>query len=82
MLNAIPFIGWFLSLMFSVSLAIPFWITWTICEIGPTYFYWLPPVYQRPGFWSCVGFFLVVSILKAVLVPKLVNVSNEAKSEN
>lgn len=80
MLNAIPFFGWFLSLMFSVSLAVPFWITWTVCEIGKTYFYWLPDVYLAPGFWSCVGLFMVLSILKAVLVPRLVSVSSESKS--
>lgn len=81
MLNAIPIVGWMLSLIFSISLAIPFWIVWTACDIGKTYFYWLPEVYQAPGFWACVGLFMVFSILKAVLVPRLVSVSNEAKSK-
>lgn len=80
MLNALPFVGWFLSLFFSISLAIPFWIVWTACGIGETYFYWLPKVYLTPGFWACVGLFMVISILKAVLVPKFVSVSNEAKA--
>jgi hypothetical protein len=81
MLNALPFVGWFLSLFFSISLAIPFWIVWTVCGIGETYFYWLPKVYQAPGFWASVGLFMVISILKAVLVPKLVSVSSESKSK-
>jgi hypothetical protein len=80
MLNALPVVGWLLSLFFSISLAIPFWIVWTACGIGETYFYWLPKVYQQPGFWACVGLFMVISILKAVLVPRFVSVSNEAKS--
>lgn len=79
MLNAIPFIGWLLSLVFSISLAIPFWIVWTACGIGATYFYWLPVVYHEPGFWATVGLFIAISILKAVLVPKLVSVSSESK---
>ena len=81
MLNALPFVGWFLSLFFSISLAVPFWIVWTACGIGETYFYWLPDVYKAPGFWACVGLFMVISILKAVLVPRLVSVSNEAKTK-
>ena len=76
MLNAVPFIGWLLSLLFSISLAIPFWFCWTACGLGQKYFYWLPPVYQHIGFWSCVGLFMIISILKAILVPRLVNVNN------
>jgi len=76
MLNALPVVGWFLSLFFSVSLAVPFWITWTVCGIGQTYFYFLPPVYQNIGFWACVGLFMVLSILKAVLIPRFASISN------
>ena len=81
MLNAIPIIGWLLSLLFSISLAIPFWIAWTVCGIGETYFYFLPKVYHAIGFWACVGLFMVLSILKAVLVPRLASVSNDSSSK-
>lgn len=81
MINAIPFIGWSLSLFFSISLALPFWFVWTVCGIGETYAYWLPSVYRSPGFWACVGIFMVVSIIKAVFVPKLISVDNSSKSE-
>ncbi len=80
MINAIPFIGWSLSLFFSVSLAIPFWFIWTLCGIGSSYFYFLPPVWQTPGFWACVGIFMVVSIIKTVFVPKLVDISTSSNS--
>jgi hypothetical protein len=80
MLNALPFIGWFLSLVFSVSLAIPFWLCWTVAGFGAKYFYWLPPVYQSIPFWSCVGLFMVISILKAVLIPRLASVSNNTST--
>lgn len=82
MLNALPIVGWFLSLFFSISLAVPFWIAWTACEIGATYFYWLPAVYQRPGFWSCVGLFMVMSILKVVLVPRFASVSSSSTNKD
>lgn len=80
MINAIPFIGWLLSLFFNVSLAIPFWIVWTACGIGQKFGYFLPPVYQSIDFWNCVGLFIAVSIIKHVFIPKFVSVSNEAKA--
>lgn len=81
MLNAIPVIGWILSFIFTVSLAIPFWIIWTVCGIGETYFYFVPKVYHGIGFWSSVGLFMVVGILKAVLVPHLASVHNSNENK-
>lgn len=80
MLNALPFVGWFLSLFFSISLAVPFWLAWTVAGIGEDYFYFLPSRYHHIGFWACVGLFMVLSILKAVLVPRFISVSSESKS--
>jgi hypothetical protein len=76
MINAIPFVGWGLSVFFSISFAVPFWFVWTVCGIGRTYFYFLPPVYYEPGFWACVGIFIVMSIIKVVFVPNITSVSN------
>lgn len=79
MINAIPFVGWILDLVFKVSLAIPFWIIWTVCGLGAKYFYFLPSIYQAPGFWNCVGLFMAIPILYSIVVPKFVSVSNEQK---
>lgn len=79
MINAIPFIGWLMSFVFSVSLSVPFWICWTKCGIGHKYFYWLPEIYQSINFWPCVGLFIVISILKSTLVPRLVNIETTKK---
>lgn len=81
MINALPGIGWVISFFISVSLAVPFWIAWTACGIGDTFFYFLPPVYHAPGFWSCVGLFIVISILKSVLIPRLASISNNSESK-
>lgn len=81
MINAIPVIGWFLSVFFAVSLAVPFWFLWTICGYGATYAYWLPAIYLHPGFWDCVCIFILASIIKSVFVPTLVSSSSEAKTE-
>lgn len=83
MLNAIPFLGWFLSAFFSISASVPFWYIWTRCGFGRTYFYFVPTIYQSIPFWDCVGLFMVVSILKGTLTPQFVNVSqsNENKKD-
>lgn len=70
MLNALPILGWILSITFAISLSVPFWFFWTVCKIGEKYFYFVPDVYQGIGFWNCVALFTVISILKAVLIPK------------
>lgn len=71
MWNAIPVVGWLISLALAISMAIPFWFIWTVLEIGKTYFYFLPEVYHTPGFWATVGIFTVLSILKGILLPSL-----------
>lgn len=68
MLNTIPIVGWFLSFLFSASMAVPFWLIWTVGGVGETYAYWLPRVYQSPGFFACIGVFMVMSIIKTVFV--------------
>jgi hypothetical protein len=82
MINKLPIIGWILSACASISLSVPFWIGWTACGLGKKYFYWLPDVYQSIPFWDCVGLFIVLSIIKGTLIPKLVTVSNNNKNTN
>lgn len=82
MLNNIPIIGWFLSFVGNVSLAVPFWICWTVCGIGVLYFDFLPAKYQALPFWNTVGLFLCVSIIKAVFVPKIVSVSQTVERKD
>ncbi len=76
MLNAIPFFGWFLSIVVSISLSIPFFIVWN--ALAPTYFYFLPQVYLAIPFWDCVGLFIIIPILKW-MVPTLVSSSSSSK---
>lgn len=82
MIHGIPVLGWILGLIVAASLAVPFWICWTVANIGETFAPWLPPVYQSPGFWQCVGVFICASIIKTVFIPSFVSVSqtNEKKS--
>jgi hypothetical protein len=79
MINKLPFIGWFLSFAANVSLSIPFWLCWTVCEIGKTYFDFLPLKYQSIPFWSCVGLFMVIGILKGTFAISFVNVNQKVE---
>ena len=79
-INVIPFIGWLLSFVGTVSLSIPFWIAWTNMKIGERFFYFLPTVWQSIGFWDCVWLFMAVFIIKAVFVPTLINSSSSSKT--
>lgn len=63
----LPVIGWFLSLTAAISMSIPFWICWTACGIGKTYFYWLPRVYLSISFWECVGLFVTLNIIGSLV---------------
>jgi hypothetical protein len=68
LINAIPVIGWIISFLLSVSLAIPFYFIWN--SLAPTYFYFIPEVYKNLPFWDTVGLFMIIPILKTVLIPK------------
>lgn len=76
MLNNLPIIGWILDVVFKASLSLPFWIVWTLCGIGAKFFYFLPAVYLHPGFWECVGVFMVLGVLNG-FVPKFASVSQD-----
>lgn len=71
MINAIPFLGWFISVCVAISMAIPFYMFWTVNHIGAKFFYFMPAVYQAPGFWDTVMLFVVVSIIKSIFLPNL-----------
>ena len=83
MVNAIPIIGWLISMAVNASLAVPFWICWTSYGIGQKYFTFLPSQWQSIPFWDCLGLFISVSVIKCVFVPKLaeVNQKNVAAKE-
>lgn len=75
MINAIPIVGWLISFVLSASLSIPFYFIWN--DVGPRYFYWLPTVYQHVPFWDCVELFMLMPMLKLLLVPKLVEITQK-----
>jgi hypothetical protein len=73
MIFAIPFVGWIIGVLVAISMAIPFWLCWSVWGIGEKYFYFLPEVYRYIGFWNCVGLSIVISILKSTFYPSFSN---------
>lgn len=82
MLNSIPVVGWILDFVFKISLAIPFWIVWTICGIGRCFFDFLPANYLAPGFWEIFGLFVVLGILKGFSPLNVSSTGGDAKAES
>ncbi len=76
---SIPVFGWLLGAILHISLAIPFYFIWN--ALAPTYFYFVPLVYQQIDFWNCVGLFIVISILKTVLIPRMLTSSSSSESK-
>lgn len=72
--SAIPIVGWLIDLIVKASLALPFWLIWTVFGLGEKYFYFLQPVYRAPSFLDCLGLFIAVPILYAIFIPKLASV--------
>ena len=81
-LNALTLIGWLLSGVIAISLAVPFWLCWTVFGIGAKYIYWLPAVYQAIPFWDCVGLFIAISIIKATLTPRFATVEQKLQTKS
>jgi hypothetical protein len=54
-------------IFFIIVLSIPFHLIWN--ALAPTYFYWLPAVYQNIPFLDCLGLFTLAAILRSVILP-------------
>jgi pilus assembly protein TadC len=76
-LSLIPIVGWVLSLFFTMSLAVPFYLFYN--PISKRYFYFLPEQYHNLPFWDIVMVFTVVGILKFIFVPKIVEVNQKVE---
>lgn len=75
-LNAIPIVGWCIAAILCLFIAMPVWLLWN--WLAPTYFYWLPGVYQHLPFWHVFGLLWLVSSLRSLFLPG-VNASSSSK---
>jgi hypothetical protein len=56
-----------MGLLGAMFWSIPFYFIWN--KLAPIYCYWLPPVYQHLPFWHCMGLFVLLAILRALIYP-------------
>ena len=75
-MNALPIVGWFISIFCAMSTSVPFWFFWTYLGLGEKYMGFMPSVYLHPSFWDCVGCFVLAWIVKGSFVPNLATVTN------
>lgn len=71
---AIPIVGWMISIILSVCIAIPYYILWHWFNVKK-FFMFLPDVYVNMGFWDMVGLFIVIGFIKSICLPTI-SVSN------
>jgi len=77
MIHGIPVIGTVISFILSFFCAIPFYFIWN--NLAPTYFPFMPEVWQSIPFWDAVGLFMLVPIISWVirsLTPRIATVNN------
>ena len=77
MIYLIPVLGWAIGLMFSIFIAIPFFILWN--WLAPTYLYWLPEAFHHLPYWHCVGLFMLASMIRFALYPRLISSNTTTK---
>jgi hypothetical protein len=58
---------YFWGLFGAAVLSVPFYFLWN--KLAPVYFYQIPSLYRQIPFWHCVGLFLLIAILRAMLFP-------------
>lgn len=78
-INAIPVFGWFLSIGLAASISVPFYFLWN--WLGPIYFSFLPPLYLQLPFWHCVGLWVLVPMVKALLFPTISSSSSSTAAK-
>ena len=55
------------TIFFVILLAIPFHFIWN--ELAPTYFAFLPQVYQQIPLFDCMGLFTLAAIFRVIFIP-------------
>lgn len=71
-ITILPVLGWIVSAVLALLLAIPLYVLWS--WLGPTYFYFVPTVYLKIGFLDMAGLLVLIGFLKLTFLPSSWNV--------
>lgn len=78
-ITVIPILGWLISAVFAVLIAIPLHFLWG--WLGPTYFGFVPAIYLNMGFWDMAGLLVLVGFIKLIVYPSAFNRTFTATKE-
>ena len=78
-ITVIPILGWLISAIFAVLIAIPLHFLWG--WLGPTYFGFVPAIYLNMGFWDMAGLLVLVGFIKLIVYPSAFNRTFTATKE-
>lgn len=67
----IPVLGWLISAIFAVLIAIPLHFLWG--WLGPTYFSFVPAIYLNMDFWDMAGLLVLIGFIKLIVYPSALN---------
>jgi len=70
-LSVFPIIGWLMSAVMAVFIAIPLFFLWG--WLGPVYFSFVPAVYLNMGFWDIAGMLVLIGFIKLIVFPAVLN---------
>lgn len=78
-LAIVPIIGWFISALMAILIAIP--LHWLWGWLGPIYFSFVPAVYLNMDFWDMAGLLILIGFLKLIVYPSILNRAPTTKKE-
>jgi hypothetical protein len=61
------------AIFFGIFMSIPFHFIWN--ALAPTYFGFLPSVYQQIPLIDCMGLFTLIAILRMMVIPTKANIT-------
>ena len=75
----IPILGWGMSIILNIFLAIPTYYLWNY--IAPKYLYFIPDLFIYLPFWDIVWMVMLISILKHVFLGGIFKANIETNND-
>ena len=78
-LTVIPVLGWIITAILAILIAIPLHFLWS--WLAPTYLYFLPSVYLNIGFIDMAGLLVLIGFVKLIVLPAALNGNNKSSNK-
>lgn len=70
-ITVLPIIGWIVSAVMAILIAIPLHFLWG--WLAPIYFSFIPALYLEMSFWDMAGMLVLIGFLKLIVYPSFFN---------